>query len=106
MIASMMITESIRIVFSAAAIGPCGSKMFMRSSGVQPRSQPVLGAEVPAPQNEPLGGSRAKRSRVFQQPFRSVWSRQRAEHAARGLVDLLDIAAAREGLGQETDHLA
>jgi hypothetical protein len=55
MIASMMMTESIRIVCCAAAIGPFGSKMFMRSSGVQPRSQPMLGREVPAPR-QPLSG--------------------------------------------------
>src|SRR5579872_1408447 len=36
-IASMMAIESIRMVFSAAATGPCGSKMFMKDRWRTPR---------------------------------------------------------------------
>src|SRR5579872_2525971 len=36
-IASMMAIESIRMVFSAAATGPCGSKMFMNDRWRTPR---------------------------------------------------------------------
>ena len=39
-IASMIATESIRMVFSAAPIGPCGSRMFI--------AEPELGTRTNA----------------------------------------------------------
>ena len=43
-IASMIAIESIRMTFSAAATGPCGSRMFIGASGKDAGRSPAIAA--------------------------------------------------------------